>query len=117
MCFTNILTVFCNVSAAPVSLYVNTLFVIVIAASIPTSKKHVGIEAAMTYNVFTYNKKGYADTIQNTFEMLVNHIGTLNGQYIANEIGNHTVVTIAKSKHSRAVLVAHASKETLRTEN
>ena len=55
--------------------------------------------------------------MQNTLKMLVKHIGNLYGQYIANEIGNHTVVTITKPKRSRAVLVAHADKETLRAEN
>ena len=55
--------------------------------------------------------------MQNTLKMLVKHIVTLYGQYIANEIGNRTIVTIAKPKHSGAVLLAHAAKETLRVEN
>ena len=55
--------------------------------------------------------------MQNTLKMLVKHIGTLYGQDIANEIGNRTVVTIAKPKHPRAVLLSHAAKETLRIEN
>ena len=67
--------------------------------------------------MFTYNKKGAADTMQNTLKMLVKQIGTLYSQDIANEIGNRKVVTIAKPKQSRAVLLAHASKETLRTKN
>ena len=71
----------------------------------------------MIENMFTYSNKGDFDTIQNTLKMLVKHIETLYGQDIANEIGNRTVVTIAKPKHSRAVLLAHAAKETLRTEN
>ena len=71
----------------------------------------------MIDNVFTYNKKGAADTIQNTLKILVKHIGTLYGQYIANEFSNRTVVTIVKTKHPRAVLLSHAAKETLRTEN
>ena len=82
-----------------------------------TKNKHLGLEAAMKDNVFTYNKKGGADTMQNTLNILVKHIGTLYGQDIANEIGNRTVVTITKPKHSRALLLAHAVKETLRTEN
>ena len=49
--------------------------------------------------------------------MLVKHIGTLYGQDIANNISNRTVVTIAKPKHYRAVLLAYAAKETLRNEN
>ena len=49
-----------------------------------TAKKHVGIEAAMTNNVFTYNETGAADTLQNTVKMLVKHIGTLYDQDIAN---------------------------------
>ena len=52
--------------------------------------------------------------MQNTLKMLVNHIGILCDQDITNDIGNRTVVTIAKPKHSRAVLLAHAAKETLR---
>ena len=68
-----------------------------------TVKKHVGLKAAMTDNVFTYNKNGAADTIQNTLKILVKHIGTLYGQDIANVTGNRTVVTIAKPKHSRAL--------------
>ena len=71
----------------------------------------------MIDNVFTYNEKGAADTMQNTLKMLVKYIGTLYGQDIANEFSNYTVVTIAKPKHSRAVLLAHAAKETLRIEN
>ena len=82
-----------------------------------TAKKHVGLEAVMTDNVFTYNEKGAADTMQNALNILVKHIGNLYGQDIANEIGNRTVVTITKPKHSRAVLLAHAAKETIRTEN
>ena len=82
-----------------------------------TSKKHVGLEAAMTDNVLTYNEKGAADTMQKTLKKLVKYIGTLYGQDITNDIGNHTVVTIAKPKHSIAVLLAHAAKETLRIEN
>ena len=77
----------------------------------------MGLEAAMTDNVFTYNEKVTSDTMQKTLKMLVKHIGTLYGQDIANEIGNRTVVTISKPKHSRSVLLAHADKETLRTEN
>ena len=77
----------------------------------------MGLEAEMTENVFTYNKKGTADSMYNTFKLLVNHIGTLYGQDTANEIGNRTVVTIAKLKHSRYVFLAHAAKETIRTEN
>ena len=77
----------------------------------------MGLEAAMTDNVLTYNKKGAADTIQNTLKMLVKHIGTLYGQDIANGISNRTVVTVAKPKHPRSVLLAHAAKETLRTES
>ena len=49
-----------------------------------TSKKHVGLEAAMKDNVFTYNEKGAAYTMQNTLNMLVKYIGTLYGQDIAN---------------------------------
>ena len=75
-----------------------------------TAKKHVGIEAAMTNNVFTYNETGAADTLQNTVKMLVKHIGTLYDQDIANKISNRTVVIIKKQKHSRAVLLSHASK-------
>ena len=71
----------------------------------------------MIDNVFTYNEKGAADTMHNTLKMLVKHIGTLYGQDIANDIGNHTVVTIAKRKHPIAVLLAHAAKDTLRIEN
>lgn len=41
--------------------------------------------------------------------MLVKHIDTLYGQDIENEIGNRTVVNIAKPKHSRAVLLAHVA--------
>ena len=71
----------------------------------------------MTDNVFTYNDKVASDTMQNTPKMLVKHIGTLYGQDISNYIGNRTVLTIVKPKHSRAVLLAHAAKETLSTEN
>ena len=71
----------------------------------------------MPDNVFTYNENGAADTMQNTLKMLVKHIGTLYGQDIANDFGNRTVVTIAKPKHSTAVLLAHADKENLRIEN
>ena len=53
--------------------------------------------------------------MQNTLKMLVKHIGNLYGQDIANEINNRTVVTIAKPKHNRAVLLAHAAKKKLRT--
>ena len=67
--------------------------------------------------MFTYNNKGASDTMKNTLKILVKHMGTLYGQYISNKIGNHTVVTIAKPKHSGAVLLAHAAKETLRIEN
>ena len=82
-----------------------------------TEKKHVDLEAAMTDNVFTYNEKGSADTMQNTLKMLVKHIGTLYDQDIANDIDNRTVLTTEKPKHSRTVLLAHAAKETLRIEN
>ena len=77
----------------------------------------MGLEAEITDNVFTYNEKGAYDTIQNTLNMLVKHIGTLYVQDIVNDISNRTVLTIAKPKHSRAVLRAYAAKETLRTEN
>ena len=53
--------------------------------------------------------------MQNTLKMLVKHIGNLYGQDIANVISNRTVVTIAKPKHTRAVLLAHAAKKKLRT--
>ena len=71
----------------------------------------------MTDNVFPYNEKGSSDTMQNTLKMLVKHIGTLYGQDIANEIGNQTVVTIAKPKHSREVLLEHAVNKALKTEH
>ena len=77
----------------------------------------MGLEAATTDNLFTYNQKEDSDTMQNTLKILVKHIFTFYGQDIANDIGNCTVVTIAKPKHSRAVLLAHAAKETLRIEN
>ena len=82
-----------------------------------TAKNHVGLEAAMTDNVFTYNKKGAADTMQNNLKMLVKHIGTLYVQDIANKMFNRTFVTIAKPEHSRSVLLAHAAKEKIRIEN
>ena len=71
----------------------------------------------MIDNVFTYNEKGYADTMQDNLKMLVKYIRTLYSQDITNEIGNRTVVTIAKPKHPRAILLSHAAKETLRIEN
>ena len=47
--------------------------------------------------------------MQNTLTMLVKHIDTLYGQDIENDIGNRTVVNIAKPKQSRAVLLAHVA--------
>ena len=44
-----------------------------------TSKNHVGLEAALADNVFTYNGKGATDKMQNTLKMLLKHIGTLYG--------------------------------------
>ena len=34
-----------------------------------TAKKHVGLEAALTDNVFIYNKKGASDIMQNTLKI------------------------------------------------
>ena len=57
--------------------------------------------------MFTYNEKVAADQMRNILKQIVNHTGTMYGQYISNELHNRRVVVIAKPQHTADVLRKH----------
>jgi hypothetical protein len=48
--------------------------------------KHKGLCAALSNHVFDYGQKGSADQMQTTWDKIVQHVGTIYGHDISNEI-------------------------------
>ena len=61
----------------------------------------------MTSHVFDYGQKGAADQMQTTFEKIVQHVGTIYGHNISNELLNRSTVMITEPTYSETTLNKH----------
>jgi hypothetical protein len=62
-------------------------------------------------NVFDYGKKSAADKMRNSWEKLVQYVGTNYGQDINNELQNKVWVVLTEPVHTSDVLARHIARE------
>ena len=66
-----------------------------------------GLCSAMGHHVFDYVHKGAADQMRTTWEEIVNHVGTIYGHNISNELQNKKRIEIPQPKHTHHVKDKH----------
>jgi hypothetical protein len=58
-------------------------------------------------NVFDFGTRGAADQVKTSYKALTQHLGTMYGPDIANELENRRILTIPMPVHSQATLNDH----------
>ena len=64
----------------------------------------------MGHHVFDYGQKRSADQIRTTWEKIVNHVGTIYGHDISNELQNKKRIKISQPKHTQQVKDKHLKR-------
>ena len=76
-----------------------------------TAAKHKGLCSALGNHVFDYGQKGAADQMRTTGEKIANHVGTIYGSDISNELLNKNPVVLAEPEYTQEVTGKHADRE------
>ena len=62
---------------------------------------------ALGLNIFDHGQKAAADQMRSSMEKITEHVGTMHGQDISNELQSEITVVIAEPVHAPAVLLRH----------
>ena len=69
-----------------------------------------GLCSALGDHVFDYGQKWVADQMRTTWENIINHVGTIYGHNISNELQNKKQIEIPQPKYTHPVKVKHLKR-------
>ena len=68
-----------------------------------------GLCSALSKNVFGYGQKASADQMRNSWEKLVQYVGTSYGHDISNNLQNKLAVVLPDPEYDLAILMRHGA--------
>ena len=69
--------------------------------------------SALGKNEFDYGQKVSADQMRNSWEKLVQYVGTSYGHDISNELHNKVAVVLPEPDYNPEILMRHGARETM----
>ena len=75
-----------------------------------TTVKAKGLCSALGAHVFDYGQKGAADQMKVTYEKIVQHIGTVYGQDISNELQNRKKIVLEPPEYTQDIKDKHIER-------
>ena len=75
-----------------------------------TGGRKKGLCSALGKNVFDYGQKASADQMRNSWEKLVQYVGTRYGHDISNELQNEIAVVLPEPEYELAILMRHGAR-------